>query len=268
MHRIRRGVALATCLAVLGPVAAFAAAKTILSLSGSTSVYPLVVQLATKYNKTHNVGFRIFQGGTDIGVNDVAHGRVTIGDASRDPLPSDPHGLYWYKIARDGVCIITNPANSLGNLSQSEVQSIFDGSVTNWSDVTGAGVSGAIDLISRTSASGTADAFKQIFLGQNLNISGTAVEKQSNGLVQEAVHADTNAIGYVSLDFIAGTYPVPYKGVACTLRNAKAGSYPGVRNFWMITRGRATGAAKKFILWVQHSSAANQIVGTNWIPLH
>jgi phosphate transport system substrate-binding protein len=249
MHRIRRSVALVICAAVLGPAAGFAAAKTIISLSGSTSVYPLAVALATKYNKLYDVGFRIFQGGSDIGVNDVAHGRVTIGDASRDPLPSDPSGLYWYKIARDAVCVITNPANPISNLSQAEVQSIFDGSVTNWANVPGAGVTGAIDLVSRTSASGTADAFKQIFLGQT-------------------VHADPNAIGYVSLDFIAGTYPVPYKGVACTLRNAKAGSYPGVRNFWMITRGRATGAAKKFILWVQHSSAANQIVGTNWIPLH
>ena len=265
MHRIRRSVALVICAAVLGPAAGFAA---IISLSGSTSVYPLAVALATKYNKLYDVGFRIFQGGSDIGVNDVAHGRVTIGDASRDPLPSDPSGLYWYKIARDAVCVITNPANPISNLSQAEVQSIFDGSVTNWANVPGAGVTGAIDLVSRTSASGTADAFKQIFLGQNLNISGTAVEKQSNGLVEQTVHADPNAIGYVSLDFIAGTYPVPYKGVACTLRNAKAGSYPGVRNFWMITRGRATGAAKKFILWVQHSSAANQIVGTNWIPLH
>ena len=56
-----------------------------------------------------NVGFRIFQGGSDIGINDVAHGRVTIGNASRDPEPGiDPHGLTFTKIARDGVCVITN----------------------------------------------------------------------------------------------------------------------------------------------------------------
>ena len=38
-----------------------------------------------------------------------------------------------------------------------------------------------------------------------------------------------------------GTHTVSYNGVPCTLRNAKSGQYGGVRNFWMITRGAATG---------------------------
>jgi phosphate transport system substrate-binding protein len=272
MIRIRRRrLALAICLVVaLVPLsAAVAAAKTIISMSGSTSVYPLSLLLATKYNALHhNIGFRIFQGGSNIGVNDVAHGRVTIGAASRDPLPTDPHGLTFTKIARDGVCVITNPSNPLPDLNQSEVQAIFTGEVTNWAQVPGAGVSGPIDLISRTAASGTADAFEQIFLNGTLHISGTAVEKTSNGLVQQTVHANPNAIGYVSLDFINGTHPVPYQGVTCTLRNSKSGEYKGVRNFWMITRGRPTGAAAQFLHWVTTSGAANSIINQNWIPLH
>jgi phosphate transport system substrate-binding protein len=134
--------------------------------------------------------------------------------------------------------------------------------------VPGHGVTGAIDLISRTSASGTADAFKNIFMGPNLNIAGSAQEKASNGLVQQAVRSDSHAIGFVSFDFIAGTHTVPYLGVPCTLRNAKSGQYLGVRNFWMVTRGRPQGAAKSFISWVQHSGTANSIIETHWIPLH
>ena len=269
MSRITRRLALVTVLAMLGPAAAVASAKTLISLSGSTSIYPLATALARSYAGPHRVGFRIFQGGSDIGINDVAHGRVTIGDSSRDPIPGvDPHGLYWYKIARDGVCVITNNSNPVGNLSQQEVQAIFDGSVSNWGQVPGASAHGAIDLITRTSASGTADAFQQIFMGQNLKISGRAVEKQSNGLVQQTVNADSNAIGFVSLDFTSGVHPVPYQGVACTLRNAKSGQYIGVRNFWMITRGRASGGAGRFLHWVQTSTTARNIVNTHWIPLH
>ncbi len=52
---------------------------------------------------------------------------------------------------------------------------------------------------------------------------------------------DKNAIGYVSLDFVAGTNAAAYNGVACNLRNAKSGEYGGVRNFWMVTRGAPTG---------------------------
>jgi phosphate transport system substrate-binding protein len=272
MNRIHRRVALATCLALVGPAAAVAAAKTVLSFSGSTSVYPLAVALATEYHKSHpNIGFRILQGGSDIGIDDVAHGRVTIGDSSRDPIIGvDPHGLAFNKIARDGICVITSPRNTLPGLNQSQIQQIFSGHVTNWRNVPGAKVSGAIHLYTRTAASGTADAFKQIFMGQNLNVSGAATPEPSNGLVAQAVNSDQQgaAIGFVSFDFVNGNWAVPYNGTACTLRNAKSGQYGGVRNFWMVTRGAPTGAAAAFIRWVQHSADANGIINTHWVPLH
>jgi phosphate transport system substrate-binding protein len=274
MNRLRRPVAVLVALAVLGPAAAFAAAKTVISMSGSTSVYPLAVALAGQYNSLHhNVGFNILQGSSDVGINDVAHGRVTIGNASRDPESGvDPHGLTFTKIARDGICVITNPSNPVSDLSEGQIQAIFDGSVSSWSSVPGAQVHGAIDLITRTAASGTADAFQQIFMGGTApgahRVSGTAVAKTSNGLVQQQIQSDPNAIGFVSLDFTGGTHPVPYQGVACTLRNAKSGQYHGVRNFWMVTRGSPTGAAKAFLKWVRHSGAARSIINRHWIPLH
>lgn len=270
MNRLKRRVTLVVCLAMLGPVAAFAAAKTVISLSGSTSVYPLAVSLATEYHQEHSsVGFKIAQGGSNIGIDDVAHQRVTIGESSRDPIPGvDPHGLVFTKIARDGVCVVTNPANPISNLSQAQVQQIFAGHVTSWSQIQGAGVTGAIHLLTRTSSSGTADAFQQIFMGQDIRISGSAVEKASNGLVQLTVSKDRQAIGFVSLDFLAGTHAVPYQGVACTLRNAKSGQYLGVRNFWMITRGAPSGAAKSFLHWVTTSRTARGLINKNWIPLH
>jgi phosphate transport system substrate-binding protein len=81
------------------------------------------------------------------------------------------------------------------------------------------------------------------------------------------VQTDKNAIGYVSLDFTSGVSPAGYNGVACNLRNAKSGEYGGVRNFWMVTRGRATGVVQNFIAWIQNSSKAQAIVGTHWVPL-
>jgi phosphate transport system substrate-binding protein len=271
MKRIRQRVVMATVLALVVPAAAaaVAAAKSVISMSGSTSVYPLAVNLAKSYNGAHrSVGFRILQGGSDIGIDDVAHGRVTIGNASRDPEPGvDPHGLVFHKIARDGVCVITSPRNPIHGLSQGQVQQIFAGRVRNWKQVPGHGVTGAIDIVTRTPASGTADAFQNIFMTPAYRIAGSAVQKQSNGLVQQKVHSDPNAIGFVSFDFTGGTHTVAYNGVPCTLRNAKSGQYGGVRNFWMITRGAATGVAKAFLNWVQHSGTARGIISRGWIPL-
>ena len=110
---------------------AAAQAKPTITISGSTSVAPLATKLAKGYLKAKagkgKVKFRILQGGSDIGIADVSRGRVTIGMSSRDPQPSDPGGLVFNRIARDGVCIATHPDNPLGNLSQEQVQAIFSG---------------------------------------------------------------------------------------------------------------------------------------------
>jgi phosphate transport system substrate-binding protein len=264
-----RFAALTAALAALVVFPAAAAAKPTITMSGSTSVAPLATLLAKKYIKVcgHCVSFKILQGGSDVGVADVAAGRVSIGNSSRDPKPTDPGGLVFHKIAGDAICIITNPSNRLANVDQNGVQAIFGGAVRNWGGVPGATVNSTIDVTVRTAASGTQDAFQKIFMGSTKVFSG-ASQKASNGLVQQTVQRDSAAVGYVSLAFTKGTNQVAYKGVPCNLRNAKSGQYGGLRNFYMVTRGAAKGAVKKFIVWVQHNKAASRIVATDWVPLH
>ena len=235
-------LACAMCAASIAAAPATAQAETI-TMSGSTSVAPLASALAKSFKSSAGRGhsFRLFQGGSDIGIADVARGRVDIGNSSRDPKPSDPGGIVFNKIARDALCIATHPANPVPNLSNDQVQAIFSGRVRNWSDVPGARASGPITLVVRTPASGSQDAFQQIFMGQTLRVAGSASQKASNGLVQQTLRRDKNAIGYLSFDFIGGTHAISYAGVACTLRNAKSGQYGGTRNFWMVTRGKPKG---------------------------
>jgi phosphate transport system substrate-binding protein len=201
-----------------------------------------------------------------VGVSDVAAGAVTIGNSSRDPKPSDPGGLVFNKIAKDAICIITNNSNPLPDLSQDTVQAIFGGSVRNWSGVPGSNLSDTIDVIVRTPASGTQDAFQKIFMGSVSPFSGASAQA-SNGLVQQKVQSDPNAIGYVSLYFSNGTSANPYKGVACTLENAKSGTYLGLRNFYMVTKGDPQGRTAQFIHWIQTNKKAAKIVSTEWVPL-
>jgi phosphate transport system substrate-binding protein len=251
-------------------IPATASAIPVITMSGSTSVAPLASLLAKGYLKQypHRVKFKLAQGGSDVGVADVAAGRVSIGNSSRDAKSSDPGGLVFNKIARDAICIVTNPNNKLANLSQQQIQAIFSGQVRNWSDVPGATATGSINLVVRTAASGTQDAFQKIFMG-SVGVFSGASAKASNGLVQQTVQSDPAAIGYVSQDFVKGTNAVAYQGVGCTLRTAKSGEYGGVRNFWMVTRGhpRASSPLQKFIFWVQNSSKAQKIVATHWVPL-
>jgi phosphate transport system substrate-binding protein len=98
-------------------------------------------------------------------------------------------------------------------------------------------------------------------------VSSSAAQKASNGLVAQAIRSDPNAVGYVSLAFTKGLNDARYKGVACNLRTAKSGQYEGVRNFWMVTRGKPQGAALSFIRWIQRSKAAHAITATGWVPI-
>lgn len=262
-------LALTAALALAAPAVAGARA---LLIDGSTSVFPLMTQLAAAYHKaTHQPTPKVSQGTSDAGVNDVEAGRVDIGDVSRDPIiGSDPKGLVFTKIARDGVCMITNGKNPLTNLNQQEVQAIFTGNVREWGEVPGAHISGPIDLVDRIASSGTQDAFQNIFLGPTLKISPSAEAEESNGLVQNKVRTDEHAIGFVSFAFTAGVHTIDYQGIPCTLQNAKSGQYQGVRNFWMVTKGSPKGAAKKFIEWVIRSknATARKIVSSQWIAVH
>ena len=277
MNRIRPLVVVLAA-AVLVPAAsaqarpadavAHSAKKVKITMSGSTSVYPLAKAIATAFVKKYpgKASFTISQGGSDIGIGDVAHQRVDIGNSSRDIIPgSDPGGLVANKIARDGVCVVTNDDNAMTNLSQLQVQDIFSGKTRRWDDVQGAKITGPIDLIVRTNASGTQDAFRNIFMGQNLNVAPSAQQKASNGLVQSSVRTNKQAIGYVDFKFTSGTQAVPYKGVACTLNNAKSGQYPGIRNFWFVTRGAPKGMIKKFVDFARSSTVQRTVVGKDYV---
>lgn len=240
-------------------------------MSGSTTVAPLAALLARQYVRYchHCVGFKLLQGGSNVGIADVGHGRVSIGNSSRDPNPNleSDRGLVFTPIARDAVCIITNRSDQLGNVSQTTVQQIFSGGIRDWSNVPDHAITGSIDLYTRTAASGTHDAFQKLFINP-FSVSPTASQFASNGLVELRVSNDPKGIGYVSLHFGGGVHAVAYQGIACNLRNAVSGAYPGVRNLYMVTRGNPTGVVGRWIHWIRTNGSANAIIAGGWVPLH
>ena len=267
-------VAALAAVAAMVPASA-AARRTTITASGSTSMQKLYIQLAKGYLRSskrvkRRVRFIEPSGGaSDVGIKEGAEGTVDIGLSSRDPKKGDP-GVFS-KVARDAVCVTTHRTNSISNISQAQVQSIFTGSTSSWNSakksLPGVGASGSIDLEVRNSRSGTADAFQNIFLGPNRFVAGSATEHRSAGAQARAIGRNPNAIGYASYVNTRGMHAVPYRGVRCNLRNAKAGRYFGARNFWFVTRGKPKGAEKAFIRWIRRSRAGKRIVGKGFIPL-
>ncbi len=271
MSRIRRIAVAFAVVGVLGVAAPAATlASSLITISGATSSYPLVQLLARKYVKVDKkkVKFKITQGGSQVGVTDVAAGRVSIGDVARDPKSTDPTGLDFYPIAKYAVCVVTNDSNPISNLTAAQVVAIFTGKTRSWSEVPGAKATGTIDLISRTSSAGVLTNFETLLNGGK-KVSTLAAQKTSEGLLKQAVESDPDSIGFLS-NYNAddgGINSVGYNGIGCTKANAASGQYAGVARFYEVTKGEAKGAPAAFISWIDHSEAAEKIIASEWIPL-
>jgi phosphate transport system substrate-binding protein len=270
MHRIRRLSVALTVAGVVGVAAPAAAnATALITISGATSSYPLVQLLANKYIKLHphKIRFKITQGGTTVGVNNVKSGSSTIADVASEPTSADA-GLTFYPIAKYAICVVTNKTNTLSNLTQKQVTSIFTGKTKNWSEVPGATATGPITLFTRTSVAGVLTSFKALML-EGKSVVSSATEESTEGQMRQEVENSPSGIGFLS-NYQAnkgGLNSVQFNGVACNQSTTAAGQYGGVAVFYEVTKGPATGAAAAFIKWVERSGAAKKIIASQWVPI-
>ena len=164
-HRRHRRLRRSTAALAVAPAIAYAA--TTISMSGATASFPLIELLTAKYRALKNgkVSFKLSQGGATVGIQDAAAGKVSIGNSSRPPRRPTPAASIFYPIAKYFVCVVTNPANPISNLTAAQVQQIFTGKVRDWSQVSGAKATGPIDVYSRTSVAGVLTTFQNTLLG-------------------------------------------------------------------------------------------------------
>ncbi|HET6351216.1 MAG TPA: phosphate ABC transporter substrate-binding protein [Coriobacteriia bacterium] len=241
---------------------AFASAAT-LKLSGSTTVYPVAQLLATGYKAKTGNNVTVTGGGSSVGIKDAIAGRVDVGMSSRDLKDAEKSsGAVETAFARDALTIVVNPKNTVKNLTEEQVRSIYRGEITNWKQVGGA--NRRIVLVGRTAASGTYEFFKEKFLLGKRQSSKTRAYS-SNGMVRSAVKANKGAIGYVSMAYVdKRVRALKIGGVSATRANAVSGAYIYVRPLYWITKGAPAGEAKAFIDWTK-SEAGQKIVAKEFL---
>ena len=87
--------------------------------------------------------------GSSGGVKNAADGTTMLGTASRNIKDSEKtdYGLTEKVLAYDGIAIVVHPSNMVSDLTMEQVQKIYLGEITNWSEVGGEDVK--IAVISR-----------------------------------------------------------------------------------------------------------------------
>lgn len=227
------------------------AAGDAVAISGSTSTEDVVKVLADEF-MAQNPNIKItYEGiGSSAGVKNAIDGVSQIGTASRAIKSEETaKGLTTLTFAHDGIAAVVHPDNKVADLSMEQIAKIYQGEITNWSEV--GGDDAKIIVVSREEGSGTRDAFEELAKLESIVSSATIAE--GNGNVQTTVAGNPNAIGYVSFSYlndtikaltIAGHKPEP----AAVL----AGDYELARPFNMVYKAEGLGEnTKKFLEFVQ-----------------
>lgn len=106
------------------------------TLAGSTSVAPLMNKLADAYKAVNpDVTIEIQESGSSAGIQSAIEGATEIGMSSRELKPEESKELAVKQIALDGIAVIINNNNSISDLTSEQIQKIYTGEITDWSDV-------------------------------------------------------------------------------------------------------------------------------------
>lgn len=150
-------------------------------------------------------------------------------------------------VALDGVAVIVHPDNPLRELRVADVRRLFDGSVSNWSQV--GGRAGAVRVHARDDASGTFDTFKGLVLGKQ-SLRADATRYESTRQLASAVAMDPGAIGFVGIAGVGGAraLAIADAGVAMLPEAFRIAveDYPLSRRLYFYRASEATPLAREF----------------------
>lgn len=237
--------------------------QTTISISGSTSVGPLMLKIQEKYESANDgVILEVQENGSGAGIKDVINGVSEIGMSSRELKEEEASQVEGTIIAHDGIALLVNPENKVKNISLEDIKAIYTGKVTNWKEL--GGDDAPIVVISREEGSGTRDAFQEIVGYKSEELIKDATIADGSGAVKTAVAGNENAIGFASFEYIDDSVAaLKVNDVEATADNVKAGEYKLSRPFLLVTKKDSLSEAGTALIDYVLSAEGQQIVKEN-----
>lgn len=245
---------------------ATAQAQSKLVIKGSDTLgAKMVPQLAEAYKAAgNNVNFEIAAEGSSSCFTALLDGTADFGMSSRavkaiekNKFATKGQELIEHIAGIDMIAVIVNEANGVKELTQEQIEGIFTGAITDWSEI--GGKAGKINAYTRNTASGTYKTFQKLAMSKK-DYGKNTQKMAGNTQIADAVANDVNGIGYVGLAYVKadGIAPASVNGVLPT--PAKASDYALSRNLYYYTVGEPTGEAAKFIQWATSATEAAAVV--------
>ncbi len=175
-------------------------------------------------------------------------------------------------VAVDSLVVITHPNNPIKKISMEQLAGIYEGKITNWSEL--GGEDAKINVFHRQDGSGTRSVFMKAVFGKD-GASGSvdATIATDNPKMASAVNADPHAIGFVSYAFQRGAQPLSLVnecGITMTpdAFSARTEEYALQRRLYLYNRSdNLSDSSREFLDYVVSENADGVIAKSGFIGL-
>lgn len=235
-------------------------------LKGSESMHAVFQQLKADFEKSNpEIQIILEGGGSRTGLDAIREQSADIGLSSFEfDLNKELGATSKVKeqvVAYDGIVIITNENNPLDSLTNEQVEKIYEGQISNWSEL--GGKSGTILPIVRDGNSGTQKFFTEHYKINGL--SNTAITIDENKDIVNKVHSNVNAIGFIGFAYFSlGVHEIKlaadsFKFRAPTKSNLLNNSYPLKRGLRIYYNDQMSDSTKAFLVYLNSDNAKSII---------
>ena len=243
------------------------------SIVGSTTVSEPMEQLAEKYKETvPDANIEVQGNGSSAGIKAVADGTADMGMSSRELSEEETGlGLTETVIAHDAIAVVVNTTNEVTNLTKEQIKDIYEGKITNWSQVGGKDEN--IIVVTREAGSGTRGAFEELLGLLTTDKASTIIDRalvsEGTGSIMATVASKEKAIlVYISLGYRNETVKlVEVDGVMPSAETVLANEYMISRPLLLLTSNNTSDEAKALLDYIV-GAEGQSVIAEKYIPIN
>ena len=256
--------------------------KEAISISGSTTVLPIISIAAENFRKSNpELNIIVNEGGSGVGVNQLGEGKIDIGMVSRDITKEEIEefpevDFRPLSIGKDAVVpVISSEIFDAGitSLTLEEIAKIYKGEIQNWKEL--GGPDKEILVIDKEASRGTRHVFMEMVLGDKEAVAkGADLVLGSNNEEQTAIVQSDAAIGMLSNawlnDDVRGLSIKMSSGelIKPSLKNILNNKFPITRDLLIVTNGEPNGDVKKFIDYLMGDDGQKIVEEAGYVKIH
>ena len=249
-----------------------------LTIKGSDTMVILGQRLAEEYMKVNpGTVVQVNGGGSGTGIAALINGTVDLAQSSREMKADEKaqaakargSAVAEQAVALDGLAVFVHNTNPLQHLTIPQIRDIFQGKITNWSQV--GGPSAPIVMYGRESSSGTYDYFREHVLNKG-DFAPAVQTLQGTAAIINAVGRDRNGIGYGGIAYAKDVRPLAIAAeggqpVAPAEATVADGTYPLSRKLFFYYPQNAPERVTKFVQWSLTPEAQALVTRVGYFPL-